>query len=565
LAIIAKKDHKFPPLQDLHDAIRFDNKDGSIWLEEQRMVLLHTAALGAMRKELIQSLGVDYARGLLTRMGSASGCSDAHLAKRLRGGESLRSIFATGPQLHSVEGIVNAEPVTLDLGLNGGSFYGEFIWRNSFEAAEHLRLFGPAKEPICWQLLGYASGYSSTVLGKAVYFKEVECVGKGDACCRIIGKPLDEWEDAKEMAKRFSTDSLSEQLDSLREEVQQLRTVIEDEKEPLQKIVLDSPAIKNAMYMLEKAAETDVTVLMLGETGVGKEVFSQALHEMGGRSTGQFVAVNCAALPRSLIESELFGVDKGAYTGADKSRPGRFERADGGTLFLDELGELSERAQAKLLRVLQTGEFERVGSSISIKVNVRLIAATNANLLQRVKEGSFRADLYYRLNVFPITIPPLRERLADIPGLIDKFINKYNKKYGRSVTGVTDEVMRRLNTYSWPGNIRELENILERGVILSENNSPLKANFLFIECEPELNDGVLGLSPQGGLAERKDNALMEEFIKDIQSAGLSLDEVERGILEAALNARGGNVQGAARLLGISGPQCRYRLKKIGLV
>ena len=553
----------FPSFDDLHDSIRFEKANGTIWLEQQRMLLLHASALGAMRQELIDSLGLEYTRGLIMRMGSASGQADGHLAQRLRSGSSLRDIFAVGPQLHSVEGIVNVEPVELVLGDEHTPFYGEFLWRNSFEASEHLRLFGISDEPVCWQLIGYACGYSTVVMGEPIYFKEVECVGKGDSCCRIVGKRLEDWDDAQDLERLFAKDSLSDRLEDLRREVLQLRTVVEENQSPETRIIADSPAIKESMFMLEKAAETDVTVLMLGETGVGKEVFSRGLHEMGSRSDGAFVAVNCAALPRTLIEAELFGVEKGAYTGADKSRPGRFEIADGGSLFLDELGELSDRAQAKLLRVLQTGEFERVGSTKSIKVDVRLIAATNADLLQRVQEGSFRADLYYRLNVFPITIPPLRERQGDLPGLIEKFIARHNAKYGKTVVGVTDEAMQKLKTYAWPGNVRELENILERGVILSDNHAQIHSGHICVGALPEPGGMVLG--QDGSLVKPTEEGVAQGILASMQQSQLSYDDIERSLLEAALGEAEGNVEAAARLLGLSGPQCRYRLKKLGLV
>ncbi|MCB1757871.1 MAG: sigma 54-interacting transcriptional regulator, partial [Gammaproteobacteria bacterium] len=543
----------FPPFTDLHEAIRFDSQNGNIWLEEQRMLLLHAAALGSMRQELIRSLGEDYTRGLLMRMGSTSGRTDAQFAARLRAGAPLKDIFSVGPQLHCVEGIVNVEPVALDLGEKSGHFYGEYVWRNSFEAAEHLRLFGPSEEPVCWQMLGYACGYTTQIIGRPVYFREVECVGKGDPCCRIIGKNAEDWENPEEFKALTAAESLSDQLESLRREVKTLRSVI-GVAEKDEKIIADSPAIREALYMLTRAAETDVTVLMLGETGVGKDVFSRRLHDTGARRDGPFVAVNCAALPRELVESELFGVEKGAYTGADKARAGRFEVADGGTLFLDELGELNERAQAKLLRVLQTGTFERVGSTRTVSVNVRLIAATNADLQQRVRDGSFRADLYYRLNVFPITIPPLRERVGDLPGLVEKFIERHNKKYGKSVSGLTDEAMHRLIAYDWPGNVRELENIIERGVILTENGGAVPASH--ISVGDAMSAPKFGPVKGGCLVQGHDHSYANRLIEDMLARGGSMEALEKDILKAALDASKGNVEAAARKLGMTGPQCR---------
>lgn len=557
------KKFTYPPNQDLKAMIRFEGDSGNIWLGQQRMILLHTSAFGSMRSELIDSFGEDYARGILMRMGYAAAQSDAQLARKIRAGADMMDIFLVGPQLHALEGVVSVEPVHVDMDIASGRFYGEFTWQNSFEAAEHMRLYGISNHTVCWNLLGYASGYTSTFMGKPIYFKEVECVGKGDKQCRIIGKPLEEWEDAEELQQLFSRNSMVQKLHSLEEEVQFLRKEMTASARP-ENIIAESSQIKAIMYLLHKAAETDVTVLMLGETGVGKEVFSQALHQMGSRSDGPFIAVNCAALPRDLVESELFGVEKGGYTGADKSRPGRFERANGGTLFLDELGELNMLAQAKLLRAIQTGEFERVGGTQKIKVDVRLIAATNANLLERVREGTFRADLYYRLNVFPITIPPLRERRTDIPGLIRKFIDKYNKKYGKHVLGITDDTLRRFAGYQWPGNIRELENILERGVILAENNTRIESNHICLGM-PSPTDEFMVIGKDGNLEPGAANPdVLDDLLSRMVQSGIDFETLEKQILDKALQKAGGNVLETARLLGISGPQCRYRLKKLGL-
>ena len=556
------KKYTYPSSQDLKSLIRFEEDTGNIWLGQQRMVLLHTEAFGSMRGELIESFGEAYARGVLMRMGYAAAQSDVQLANKLRPNTPAMERFLAGPQLHGLEGMVSVEPVSVEMDVQRGRFYGEFTWRNSFEAAEHLHRYGIANEPVCWNLLGYATGYTSAFMGKPIYFKEVECVGKGDKQCRIIGKPLEDWEDADELRDLFSLESMAQKLHSLEEEVQFLRKEMIGYARP-ENIIAESTPIREIMYLLHKAAETHVTVLMLGETGVGKEVFSQALHQMGIRKDAPFIAVNCAALPRELVEAELFGVEKGGYTGADKSRMGRFERANGGTLFLDELGELDAPAQAKLLRAIQTGEFERVGGSEKIKVDVRLIAATNANLLERVREGTFRADLYYRLNVFPITIPPLRERRADILGLIRKFIDKYNKKYGKHVLGVTDDTLRRFAAYHWPGNIRELENILERGVILAENHTRIESNQICLGM-PCPTDDFMVIGRDGNLEPNDKPDVLDDLLGRMVQTGIDFETLEKQILDKALKKAGGNVLETARILGISGPQCRYRLKKLGL-
>ncbi|MET0012161.1 MAG: sigma 54-interacting transcriptional regulator [Sedimenticola sp.] len=553
----------YPSDEDLKSMIRFEEGTGNIWLGEQRMILLHATAYGSMRCELIESFGEDYARGVLMRMGYIAAQADAQLARKIRHDADPLDAFLVGPQLHALEGVVSVEPSKVEVDMEAGKFHGEFTWDNSFEAAEHLRLYGVSKQPVCWNLLGYATGYTSNFMGKPIYYKEVECVGKGDKQCRIIGKPRDEWDDVEDIDDLFSLESMAEKLHSLEEEVRFLRKEITDGGR-LENIIADSPPIKEVIHLLKKGAETDVTVLMLGETGVGKEVFSQALHQMGRRKDGPFIAVNCAALPRDLVESELFGVEKGGYTGADKTRPGRFERANGGTLFLDELGELTLNAQAKLLRVIQSGEFERVGGTEKIKVDVRLIAATNANLQEKVQDGSFRSDLFYRVNVFPITIPPLRERRSDIPGLVKKFIDMYNGKHGKHVLGITDDALQRFLSYSWPGNIRELENIIERGVILAEDHARIESTLVCLGMSGESADYML-VGKDGNLEQGAQPNSIDELIGMMVEMGINFDDMEKQVLEKALSKANGNVMEAARQLGLSGPQCRYRLKKLGLV
>src|SRR5262249_48503141 len=235
-------------------------------------------------------------------------------------------------------------------------------------------------------------------------------------------------------------------------------------------IVGQSPALTAVLDHVRRVAPTDSTVLITGETGTGKELIARAIHSASRRKDKPLIKINCAALPAGLVESELFGHEKGAFTGAIARRVGRFELAQGGTIFLDEIGEIPAEAQAKLLRVLQEREFERVGGTTPIKTDVRVIAATNRDLLKAVREKSFREDLYYRLNVFPVSLPPLRDRTSDIPLLVQFLVNKFKMRIGKSIDSVSHKTMQRLMGYPWPGNVRELENVLERAVILA--NSP---------------------------------------------------------------------------------------------
>ena len=441
---------------------------GRISLGGNRMLLLHVGAISSLRKELIETLGTERARGILTRMGYASGQRDAQLARRLLPGASDEELLGVGPKLHEAEGFVLADPVSLNINIAEGLYTGVFIWKNSYEAETHTEDFGLHTDSVCWTLVGYACGYSSEIMGKFILHKEVECVGKGDRHCHNFAKPLSEWDDdAKQHMKYFEPDHVADQIIQLQNEVEHLRYSLDTTA--FSKMVGESEPYRASCQLLLKAADSKVTVLLLGETGVGKEMFAKALHNSSPRASNNFVAVNCAAIPEELIESELFGVEKGAYTGAQKSRPGRFERAHGGTLFLDEIGDLSAAAQAKLLRVLQEGEFERVGDTRTRKVDVRLVAATNIDLKQAVDNQKFRADLFYRLNIYPMVIPTLRERHEDIPILANHFLEKYKARHGKRTPGISENALDELKRYNWPGNIRELGHMIERGVIISGN------------------------------------------------------------------------------------------------
>jgi DNA-binding NtrC family response regulator len=536
---------------------------GQIKLDAQRMVLMHASAMASLRKELIDTMGIGRARGLLMRMGYASGQSDAALARALMPDASDEDLLLMGPRLHSLEGIADVQPVRMDIDIARGHYHGEFLWENSYEAVGHNNHFGLHHEPVCWTLIGYACGYTSAIMGRFILYREAECVGRGDRHCRIVGRPLEEW-DAKaqeQEMRHFRPDQVADQLLQLQEEVAHLRYSLDDHTQ-LGDMVGTSPAFQETCQMLHKAAESHISVLLLGETGVGKEMCARALHEHSPRATSAFVAINCAAIPEELLESELFGVERGAFTGAQSSRPGRFERAHGGTLFLDEIGELSASAQAKLLRVLQEGELERIGDSRTRKVDVRVIAATNVDLGEAVEQGRFRADLYYRINVFPILVPPLRERREDIPLLVERFLEKYTARHGKRIPGLTNKALKALMDYDWPGNIRELENMIERGVILVVHQHPIDVQDLFPcvsigkrarpELLHELCDGRDAGRGSGSLPEMVDHAL------DHQT---SLEEMETLLLNRAVERANGNLSSAARMLGVTRPQLAYRLKK----
>jgi len=537
---------------EMRSRLRFMPDSGQIWLDEQRMIMVHAGAMGELRSELIETLGYDRARGVLTRMGYASGTRDAAFVRRLFPNASDKDVYVMGAQLHNLEGIVNVRPVRFDMNVARGVCEGEFIWENSYEAEVHRAHFGVDTTPACWMQIGYAAGYTSELFGSFVLYREVECGAMGDRHCRIVGRPLAEWEDAEQDLKYFQPESLADRLMELQTQVELLRAAQQD-NDGAGELIGESESFKAAFAMIEKVAASQVTVMLLGETGVGKEMFAHRIHELSTRANGAFVAVNCAAIPEDLIESELFGVEKGGFTGASRSRPGRFERAHGGSLFLDEVSELSPVAQAKLLRVLQEGEIERIGDTAIRRVDVRVIVATNIDLEVAVAEGRFRADLFYRLNPYPVSIPPLRERLHDIPLLVQHFIDKYSVAHGKQVASATSEAMSALLDYVWPGNIRELKNIIERGIILTGNGEAIEPASL-LPRNPVPSTAPAGVADPG--ASRIDN-LLESVIHD----GLSFEDVESRLLRLAVERANGNLSAAARALGMTRAQLAYRLKR----
>jgi transcriptional regulator with GAF, ATPase, and Fis domain len=455
-----------------------------------------------------------------------------------------------------LEGAVQVTPERFEVDLDRGHYLGVYRWDHSWEVETHLRDFGAQDEPVCWMLLGYASGYTSAFFGQPILYKEVACAACGAPHCRIEGRPLAAWPDGDAMAADYAADSLLVRLEDLQQQVDTLRSTLDaaDEQGPL---IGKSKAFAGAVELLRKAAATQVTVLLTGETGVGKERFARALHAMSARAGKPFVAVNCAALPGELIESELFGTEKGAYTGAHAARPGRFERADGGTLMLDELGELPLPAQAKLLRVLQHGEVERLGSTTPRKVDVRLIAATNVDLDAAVAAGRFRRDLMYRLNVYPIRIPPLRERADDIEPLAGHLLQRFAALHGKRVAGFSDRALDAMRSYPWPGNVRELENLIERGVILANAGQPIDVEQLF----PMLQSAAPVVLNAAGQLERSPCGDAASLYDDVLRRGLSLEAMEDALIQEAVTRAGGNLAGAARALGLTRPQLSYRLQR----
>jgi len=332
-----------------------------------------------------------------------------------------------------------------------------------------------------------------------------------------------------------------EELDKVREENQRLQDELKDRFKP-KAIVGNSKVMRHVYFLIEKVCRTNTTVLILGESGVGKERVAHAIHYNSGRAGKPLVKVNCAALPESLIESELFGHERGAFTGATNARKGRFEMAEGGTIFLDEIGDLPSPVQTKLLRVLQEKEFERIGGNTTMRVDVRIITATNRDLEGLMREGRFREDLYYRLNVFPIVVPPLRERRTDIMLLADHFMEKYGKEHGKPIARISTTATDMLMSHHWPGNVRELENCIERAIILS-------------------SDGVIHSRHLPPSLQRNDKASGGESSGSLSA---TMTNVEREIIVDELKRSRGNMAKAARSLGITERMIGLRVVKYGI-
>lgn len=331
-------------------------------------------------------------------------------------------------------------------------------------------------------------------------------------------------------------------------ELRYLRHEIED-KYKFDNIIGNSPRICEVLRLAGEVARTDTSVLITGESGTGKELLSRAIHYNSHRASGPFLPVNCAAIPSTLLEAELFGYEKGAFTGADRQQKGKFEFASGGTLFLDEIGDMGLEVQAKLLRVLEGQCFERLGGSQSIQSDVRIIAATNRNLKKMVEEKQFRNDLYYRIHVFPIQIPPLRERRDDIAPIANHFIHTFSQAFGRKTAKLTPSALQNLKEHQWNGNIRELKNVIERAMILCKEDQITSRHLILHE------------SPKADLDEMTMDEIAAFLIGDI---GIDLEDLERRLVRTAMEVAKQNVSKAARLLHLSRPTLRYRLECLGI-
>lgn len=528
---------------------------GQLNFAGQRVLVLDAAALWALRGELFAIAGGPSARRALTQFGFLHGWLTAGAVERVfarSGNEGWK--HAALPVLAS-QGHFTAPSASDELLSEAGA-----TLTGSFEAEQHRLERGPAPSPVCWTLCGLLSGYLSRAEGREIYVLEDRCGGRGDGHCHFLAKTREDWgEDRAEQLQHFDAQRIARLraglgaepgADTIPPPERPALSELDDDDD-VTSVVAASSAMAEVLDLTRRVAVSEATVLITGESGVGKERIARLLHDWSPRSRGPFVAVNCGALTETLLDSELFGHARGAFTGATRDRPGLFEAASGGTLLLDEIGDVSPFMQVKLLRALQEREIRRVGENTSRSVDVRVLGATNQDLTAAVRSGEFRADLYYRLKVVELHIPPLRARVDDIMALARTLLGGAARRMKRKIDGFSPPAAAILLGYSWPGNVRELENIIERAVALSMGDR------VEVEDLPEeVRCGARGPA-EGGGQELSDPAASSS--REVRP----LREIERDYILASLEQNNGNQAHTAEQLEIGSATLYRKLKRYG--
>jgi DNA-binding NtrC family response regulator len=554
---------------DLLKLLDVDERGGGVRFAGERALIMDTVAMGMLRKQLVTLVGLPAARAVLTRFGFAHGfrLAEAITSKvRLDSGDELQ---IAGGLLGTLQGFIRLAPgSTTPLAPDGA------VLEASYEAEQHLLHLGRAEAPVCWTLSGWASGFVSRIQGEEIYVLEDRCIARGDAACRFRGRTLAGWGGAADVHLPFFREGgldaplheiiaalrlapAAATLATLQEHASALAGVsAEGGREP-PAIVAESEAMRRALSLAERVAKVSSSVLLTGESGSGKERVARLIHDASPRAAGPFLAVNCAAIPESLLESELFGHARGSFTGAVQDRAGLFEAAAFGTLLLDEVGEITPGMQAKLLRVLQERQVRRVGENRSRPVHARILAATNRDLAADAASGRFRTDLYYRLRVVEIRLPPLRDRRDDIVPLARALLSAAGKKLGRPRPSLTRRAAEAVARYPWPGNVRELENAMEHAVALSNGD---RIDLDDLPEEIRLASIALTPSESAGAGGPTRPALA---LAPAPAEARSLREIERLSILAALDRHGGNQTRAAAELGIGVSTLYRKLKSYG--
>jgi len=531
--------------------LALDPEGGVIRFAGQRALLIDAVAMGLLRKYLGENLGITGARTVLTQFGFAHGWRMAEAMSVEYHWTSDEDWRLAGTRIHTLGGLFRLESGSMDPLSKEGSMIGA-----SYEAEQHLIHFGRDVAPVCWTICGLLSGYLSRTTGKEIYVLEDQCIGKGDAGCHLFGHTREEWGDSRtEELRYFEPAHLKECLEisllqvtqslkiaerKLRQHQRALVRVTRDVEHPLG-LIANSACFRQLVDLARRVAKVDSTVLITGESGSGKERIARLLHDGSSRRAGPFVAVNCGAIAETLLEAELFGHARGAFSGATQDRPGLFEAASGGTLHLDEIGDISQAMQVKLLRVLQEREIRRVGENKTRKVDVRIVAATNRDLAQAVANGTFRQDLYYRIKVVELRVPALRDRRDDLLPLARVLLAEAALQMKRKIAGISPRAADQLLRYEWPGNVRELANTMERAVALATGSR------VELEDLPE--------------------EIRQAFPRPVASKDTirPLDEIEKEYILLALELNGGNQTHTAEQLNIGVATLYRKLKSYGKI
>jgi two-component system, NtrC family, response regulator HydG len=536
---------------DHQELLELDPEAGLIRFAGQRALLIDAVAMGLLRKYLTENFGLNAARTVLTQFGFAHGWRMAEAMQVQLKWDSEDDWRNASTRIHALQGLFRVAP-----GSEGPLSQDGLMVVSSYEAEQHLLHFGRADEAVCWTISGLTSGYLSKSASKEIYVLEDRCLGKGNAACQFFGRTRQEWgseragelhffepnrlQDCLGVSLQRVTETLKVAERKLRERRRALVRVARDVDEP-HGIVAKSVAMQRVVALARHIAKVDATVLITGESGSGKERIARLVHDESARAAGPFIAVNCGAIAETLLEAELFGHARGAFTGATQDRPGLFEGAHNGTLLLDEVGEVSPAMQVKLLRVLQEREVRRVGENKTRRVDVRVLAATNRDLAQAVAAGAFRTDLYYRLKVIDLHVPTLRDRHDDVLPLARVLLAEAALQMKRGVIGLTAAAADQLLRYRWPGNVRELENAMERAVALASGSR------IELDDLPEdVRRAPSTTTPTTGPVRR-------------------LAEIEREYIVGALELNAGNQTRTAEQLGIGSATLYRKLKSYGLI
>jgi two-component system response regulator HydG len=531
-----------------HEIITRQGDWGFPLFASSRYLALGTRSLGRIQEELTALLGSEPSAGLMARHGYEAGLATATAMADQYDWDSEIELLKAGGVMLTILGLAHEDIQTLNYNREGRELNLAGQWKDTLEATQWLHQLGESTHPVCHITSGFASGFASAVWGRRVWVRETECRAQGHSCCRYEGRPLDQWDVSPGVDGPFSRGfSVAEEIEQLRTqlkkawaEVKRHRAEVERLSQRAQmesletQVVFRSPAMASVLAVAEKVAPTAATVLIRGESGTGKEVLARFIHRRSGREDQPFLAINCAALPPSLLESELFGHKKGAFTGADRDKKGLFFLAGTGTLFLDEIGDVPLPLQAKLLRAVQEREARPVGGTRDRPIRARILTATNRDLKTMVEAGEFRNDLYYRLAVFPIVIPPLRERRQDILVLARHFLARFAPDH----PGFAPETIRLMESYAWPGNVRELLNAVEYASVLAGSDR-IRPDHLPQNVTRDSDDPLIHLAT------------------DLPNQ----DELIRRYTHLVLHHTDNNKQQTARILGIDPSTLWRRLKE----